>query len=45
LAAVILDLQLKPISSDVAYTAGSGISENMDIAVGISLLAHTFAKR
>ena len=36
----ILDLQLKTTSGDVAYiTVESGTSENMGIAVGISLIA------
>ena len=40
LVAAILDLQLITTSGDVAsYTAESGTSENMGIAVGISLIA------
>jgi len=40
LAAAMLDLQLKTTSGDVAYiTVESGTSENMGIAIEISLIA------
>jgi len=43
--AAILDLHLKTTFGDVVYgTVESGTPENMDIAFGISFLAHSYSE-